>query len=204
MAITARDTGSGNYELAPSGNHVARCIRIIHLGTIQTNFGAKNTVVITWELPTKMKKFHEDESERPFTISKQFTLSLSEKANLRKFLEGWRGRSFTEKELDGFDLSKLIGLPCLLNVIHGTSKNGNQYADITGASILPEGMTCPEQFNDSIEFGFEPFNHEIFEKLADYYKDKIRTTPEFATASGEYGAGSVGSNQDEESDDLPF
>src|SRR3990167_3685661 len=49
----------------------------------------------------------ETADEGPFagnrmTISKFYTLSLSEKANLRKDLEGWRGKSFTESELEGF------------------------------------------------------------------------------------------------------
>jgi hypothetical protein len=46
-------------------------------------------------------------------ISKEFTLSMHEKSTLRQFLESWRGKAFTEKEALSFDVTALIGKPCL-------------------------------------------------------------------------------------------
>ena len=55
------------------------------------------------------------------TISKFYTLSLHEKSNLGQDLVSWRGRPFTETERQGFDITKLIGVTCQLNVMHTDS-----------------------------------------------------------------------------------
>jgi len=84
------------------------------------------------------------EDGRPFLVTQIYTLSLHEKANLRKDLESWRGRPFSEEELKGFDLERLIGVPALVNVIHVKSKNdGKVRARLSSIMGLPKGMTAP-------------------------------------------------------------
>ena len=46
----------------------------------------------------------EDDNGRRFQLRKDYKNSLHEKAGLRKDLEAWRGRRFTDAELAGFDL----------------------------------------------------------------------------------------------------
>jgi len=72
-------------------------------------------------------------------IGKTYTVSLHENANLRGDLESWRGRPFTREELDGFDISKLLGVPCMVNVTH-TDKNGKTYANIAAVTPLPKAL----------------------------------------------------------------
>src|ERR1700761_9067656 len=111
MAIIASKNGGGDFELPPADQYAAVCYRVIDYGTQQTEWqGAvkhKRLILISWELDCKMS------DDRPFTVSKRYTLSLHEKADLRKDLESWRGRPFTIEEEEGFDVSKLIGAPCL-------------------------------------------------------------------------------------------
>ena len=57
---------------------------------------------------------------KPRAISETYTNSLGEKANLRKMLENWRGRAFTQEEMDGFDLRNVLGKACMISVVHGT------------------------------------------------------------------------------------
>jgi hypothetical protein len=57
-----------------------------------------------------------------FTVNEFFTKSLSPKGRLRPALESWRGRPFTKEELSGFDIEKLVGANCLLNI--GENKKG--------------------------------------------------------------------------------
>ena len=33
MGLIARDSGGGDYKPAPAGNHIARCVQVIDLGT---------------------------------------------------------------------------------------------------------------------------------------------------------------------------
>jgi len=42
------------------------------------------------------------------TITARFTASLSNKATLTGFLNRWRGKKFTDDELKGFDLKKVL------------------------------------------------------------------------------------------------
>ena len=78
----------------------------------------------------------------PLTLSREFTVSLSEKSNLRPFLEGWRGRSFTQEELDGFGLANVLAKPCMVNVIH-VKKDDKTYANIKSVMPIPKGMPKP-------------------------------------------------------------
>ena len=110
MAIIATSNGGTSYEPIPSGSYPARCYSMIHLGTIEENILGTvkklNKVRITWELPTELKVFKEENGEQPHVISKEFTLSLHEKATLRNFLKNWRGKDFTEDEAKAFDIEK--------------------------------------------------------------------------------------------------
>ena len=79
---------------------------------------------INFELPNLTKEFKPGEGQKPFSIGKEYTLSLSSKSNLYKDLVSWRGKPFTEEELEGFDLSKLLGKPCQIQIIHKQGKMG--------------------------------------------------------------------------------
>lgn len=172
-----------DYKPIDSGTYVARCFSMVHIGTIEQEFQGEskdvNKVRITWELPTETKVFKEGEEPKILTIGKEFTLSLHEKSNLRKFLESWRGRGFTEEEAKKFDITKLLGVPCMLSVIHKTSKQGKLYAEISSISTLPKSLTCPEQVNDNFEFSLENFDQKKFDSLPDWLKDKIKTSKEY-------------------------
>lgn len=183
MAITATNKGGSNYEPIPAGTYAARCYQMIHIGTVEeTILGTTkklNKVRITWELPTELKVFKEENGEQPHVISKEFTLSMNEKSTLRKFLEGWRGKAFTEKEAEAFDITVLLGKPCMLSVIHKDSKTGNTYAEISSVTSVPKGMTVPDQINPSKELNYDKFDHDFFETLPDFIKDKMVQSDEY-------------------------
>ena len=125
MAINATNSGT-QRELIPAGNYIARCYQMIEIGTVEEIIiGEKKTlrkVRIGWELPDELRVFNPEKGEQPCVISQEFTLSMNEKANLRKMLASWRGKDFTEDEARCFDISKLLGVPCMLNIIHKPSK----------------------------------------------------------------------------------
>jgi hypothetical protein len=70
-----------------------------------------------------------------------YTASLFEKANLRKHLESWRGRKFTDDELKEFELENLIEANCQIQVIHNIGNNGIVYANVQAIVPLAKGMT---------------------------------------------------------------
>ena len=182
MAINATNEGT-NYEPIPAGNYVARCYQMIQIGTVNENIMGEiktmNKVRISWELPTELKVFKEEKGEQPCSISKEFTLSLHEKANLRKFLAGWRGKDFTEEQAKSFDITVLVGKECMLNIIHRTSKQGKTFAEISSISTLPKGLKCPPQINPSFILSYDNFDEEKFNSLPDFIKDKMKTSIEY-------------------------
>lgn len=171
-------------HIIPSGTHVAICYSMVHIGTVEFEYmGEKkhaDKVRLSFELPHEIRKFGEDGFEAPLSISKKYTNSLHEKSNLRKDLEMWRGKSFTEDELKGFDISNLLGKACTLSVIHQTTKAGNDFAKIGGVASLTKGTECPEQFNPSFIFNYEnKFDNDWVESQPDWIKDEIKNTPEY-------------------------
>lgn len=76
---------------------------------------------------------HRDSEGKPHRVSTwPYTVSLNEKANLRKDLEKWRGRKFSADELNGFDLESVIGAPAMLNIVHNEGDEGQVYANVNG------------------------------------------------------------------------
>lgn len=182
MAITATNT-SVPRELIPAGNYIARCYQMIQLGTLEENINGEvkklHKVRIGWELPTETKVFNEEKGEQPFVISQEYTLSLSDNANLRKMLASWRGKDFTEDEAKAFDITKLLGIPCMLNIIHKKSKAGNDYQTIASVTPMPKGVPCPDAINKTQVLSFDNFDVELFMALPDFIKDKIVSSDEY-------------------------
>ena len=208
MAIIAEAaTGSTNRQIAPEGNHVARCYSMIDLGTQTTEFNGETKnqrkVRITWELPNETTVFKEENGEQPFVVSKDFTLSMHEKSTLRQYLESWRGKAFSEQEASSFDVSKLIGVPCMINLAHKTAKSGKTCVDVLSITPLPKGFTCPPQVNPNLEFSLQTPDMGVYESLPEWLKAKIAESPEFDQIRMEYHHEET-LNQEAASDDPPF
>jgi len=212
MAIIATNTGGANFEPIATGNYPARCYSMVHIGTVEEIIlgvtKKLNKVRITWELPTELKVFKEENGEQPQVISKEFTLSLHEKATLRSFLKNWRGKDFTDAEAKAFDIEKLVGAPCMLNITHKNKKDGSGvYAEIGSISSMPKGFTCPDQINKSFVFTYDDFDSEKFNSLPDYLKNKMVTSDEYkqlTTGGQEIDVSNPINLPEEEHDDLPF
>jgi hypothetical protein len=211
MAINATNSGGDKFPIIDAGTYAARCFSMVHIGTVpELYLGVEkqmNKVRITWELPTESVNINGEDKTR--TISKEFTLSMNEKANLRKFLEGWRGKSFTEIEAESFDITNLLGKECLLSVIHKKSTDGTKtYANISSVSTLPKGMTCVPQINENYEFSYDNFSWDKFNALPDYMKDKMRKSQEFQAVEHPENTHMKGTPDNDapapDENDLPF
>lgn len=159
MALMAKERGGAEIEPVPAGVHVATCFGLVDLG-IHANAvfgGEQHKILVQWELPEVRAEFERDGAKvnQPRAISKRYTLSLSEKANLRRDLESWRGRKFTAPELAGFDLRALLGATCQLQIVHETSKENRTYATIAAIMALPKGTPKPKPENPHSFFSFE-------------------------------------------------
>ena len=183
--ILVDEGGGGDYTPCPEGSFMARCIRLVDLGTQASEFEgekkSKREVMITWEVYV----LNEDETlalrdnGSPFEISKRYTASLNEKASLRKHLDAWRGRPFTEEELTGFDLPKILNTYCLINIQTRESKKGKKYAFIAGIMAAPRGTPKPEPINAYMQVSLRNFEPDFFAELPEYVQDIIKQSAEW-------------------------
>lgn len=185
MPIIAEKKEGGDFIKVEPGTYVARCYSMIEIGTVEVLYKGEtkkqHKVAITWELPTETAIFREENGPEPFVVSKKYTLSMHEKSNLRKDLESWRGQGYTEEEAKRFDITKLLGQPCLLSVIHSPRPDDatKTYTAISSITKMMKGQQCPDQVNPIKVLSYDNFNWEVFDSLSDYMKDQIRSSDEF-------------------------
>jgi hypothetical protein len=175
--IAKQEGGNFDFHLCPQGNHVATCFSVIDLGMQEKSFQGeskiKRMVRVSWELPNELIPDGELAGQ-PFSISKNYTLSLHEKSVLYKDLTSWRGRAFTAEELSGFDLFNIAGVNCMLNVIHQPSADGSKtYANVSSVSQLPKGMPKISSVNPVRAFSTEEFTEQEYSTLPEWLQNKI-------------------------------
>lgn len=149
MALTFKAKGGGgDFKGVPAGSHIAVCDIVADIG-IQPGSGMypapKHQVYIRFEIPEERVKYVKDgkEMEGPAVIGNCYTASMSEKANLRKSLESWRGKRFTDEEAETFDVSAILGRACMLTVIE-KEVGDKTYSNIASINPLPKGMPAPK------------------------------------------------------------
>jgi hypothetical protein len=211
MAFIVKESG-GAFESTPPGMHLARCYRIVDLGTQKSEYMGQvkflHKIMLGWEIHTtkddgttlKMR------DGRPFAMFKNYTLSWSEKANLRLDLQSWRGKPFTQEEMRSFDLETILGAWCLLNVIERPGKDGKMYVNIDTVTPVPAMMKkagLPEGVNKLEMFNLDSPDMTMFESFSDNLKVKIMASPEWQKLQSSGNASTV-STSIEMDDDIPF
>jgi hypothetical protein len=199
MSLIASDPyGDRKYENAPSGAYVARCFRVVDLGTQTFSVGGEtkqaHQCLITWELSKLM------DSGKPFTISEKYTISLNEKARLRAVLESWRGRKFTDVERKGFDLKNVLGKVCFINIVHA-ERGSKSYANVASVMPVPDGIVSPAPVNELAFYAIGDHDEKVFDSLPKYYREMIQRSPEFQLLRQK---APVINAEEEFADDIPF
>lgn len=184
--LIARATQTSTFKPVPPGSHLARCYRIIDLGTQKTTFNGESKFIKKVMFQFEVHSEDDDgplktDKGEPMSISKNYTLSLSDKAVLRADLEAWRGREFSREELQGFELKNVLGAWCLITVTKATGNDGKEYTNITAVSPVPKAMkqNLPTPFNQVGIFYIDDPDMEMFETLSERIRQKITETPEW-------------------------
>lgn len=129
-------SNKGEFTPAPEGLWGAVCCDVVDLGMQESQWGESHRVEIRWQLEDDDPK-----SDKPYMVFRRFRLSLHEKSTLRPLLEAWRGRKFSAEELEGFDLEKLIGVNCQVQVVHNIKAGGETYANVQAVVKAAKGST---------------------------------------------------------------
>jgi hypothetical protein len=196
--------------------HLARCYRIVDLGTQKSEY--QGQIKHLAKVMLQFEVHGEDDQGRPLvtnkgepmSISKNYTLSLAEKATLRKDLQTWRGRDFTADELRGFELKNILGVWAMLSVAKSTGNNGKEYTNIMTVNPVPSStkkLGLPEGYNTAALFSIVDADMEMFETLGKSIKEKIMASPEWQAHQGKSAtkpSSSGGSGFDDMDSDIPF
>lgn len=215
MSLTARDSGGGSFTPVAPGMHLARCYRIVDMGTQKTEFQGQAK-----HLQKVMLQFEvhgEDDNGKPLltakgepmSISKNFTLSLAEKATMRKDLQAWRGREFTPEELRGFELKNVLGAWAMITASKAVGNNGKEYTNIVSINPVPAAIKkagMPEGFNKLAMFVISNPDMELFETFGNGLKEKITSSPEWRARgpAPQPAPDRPSSGFDDMDDDIPF
>jgi hypothetical protein len=137
--IEAKHTAT-QFQPHPEGQFVVRCVDAINMGQKVESFqGAPPKLVQKCVLVFQSGEKNED--GRLHEVSAEMTISMGERANLRKLLEQWRGKSYTDEQARaGVPVHKLVGQPALMTVEHKKSNSGRIYAKISSIAPLPKAM----------------------------------------------------------------
>ena len=215
MGLIAKDSGGGNFTPVSPGMHLARCYRIVDMGTQTTDFAGQ-----TKHLQKVMLQFEvhgEDEDGKPLvttkgepmSISKNFTLSLAEKATLRLDLQAWRGRPFTADELRGFELKAVLGVWAMITAAKALGKNGKEFTNIVSINPVPVAIRkagLPEGFNKLSSFDIDKPDMDLFETFGNGLREKIASSPEWRARHQPPVSKPipVGTGFDDMDSDIPF
>lgn len=222
MSFFVESTGNKEFKMVPSGTHLARCYRIVDVGTQPTEWQGQQKllrkIMIGWEIHGE----EEDgtplltEEGEPLAMFKNYTFSWSENANLRKDLQNWRGTPWTDAEADRFDLKNILGQWCMLNVIHAEGKNNKMYANVAGITPVPGIIKkggLPKGVNPLQMFRLAEPDWAMFETFSKGLKAKIEASPEFRALKNRQApqapaapqaAAKPASGFDDMDDDIPF
>lgn len=168
-------SAGGDFEPAPAGTFNSVCTRLIDLGTQDGMYGPKRQIMIGFEI---------DETDptndgKRFMVFGYYSLSMNEKANLRKLLVGMRGKDYDEGE--EVDISAIVGKPATLNIVHKEKQGGGVRAVIDSAGRPMKGMEPLEPEGELIclSLDADAFDSAEFEKLSERMQERLRETPEW-------------------------
>ncbi len=172
MAFTAKE--KSDYKPIPEGTHRAVSSALVDLG-LQDAFGIpKPQLMIRFEFPDLRANRIENgvQIDEPMVKWQFYTNSLNKKANLRRDLDGWRGRGFTKEELEGFDVRNVIGHACQISIIHDNS--GDRVKDkINNISKLMGDGAKPLPELEVISYSRDEGEIQQWNLLPEWIQEKI-------------------------------
>src|SRR6266566_718915 len=200
-AITAKDAGGG-FTPHSEGQFAMVCTDVVDLGTNVETFPGqepKEVAKIALVFASGERQLEEGSgNDKGLTlVTTEMTNSINEKANLRKFLEDWRGRSYTPEQVQqGLPLNKLHGKFVLVSIEHVLTRKNRKFAQIKSVAPLPAQIPPPDAKAILAEYERPKFLTDRKAQYAEALK-KHRGANGDEPPEPEYPG-------EDESDDIPF
>ena len=200
MGSIVKDKG-GDFKVLDEGTHLAICNAVVDIGLQNTVWDSQQeNVWLRFEVPAERIQYIKDgaEIDEPMSIWTRYNKTLNKKATLRKDLDAWRGRNFSEDELQGFDLFNLVGKPCLITVVHNQSGD-RIYANISAIAKVMKDQEISGQELESI--CFSPNDTDQYENVPEWLQEKFDNRVELEELAEEPAAND---DFEDDLDELPF
>lgn len=180
MSLKVKNKKGPSLPPIDGGTYPAVCVGVVDLGEQHNEKFNKyeNKVLFIWELPGVLIEVEGE--QKPRWMSKEFSATLNEKSNLTKFLVPWRGKNFTDDELNGngFDMKQMLGDSCLLQIIV-EEKDGNQYNRITSCMGFPAGIPAPVTETELLWFDMDEWDDEAMAKFPEWVQQRIKKSTQY-------------------------
>ena len=181
MSMVASDNGGIEIPKLEGGVYRSISSAMVDLG-LQKSEKFKTTqrkFILIWTIQGEEVEINGEKQARQ--ISKEYSFSLNEKSTLRKDLQSWRGKVFTDEELRGFNLLNVLNVACQLQIVLD-EKNGKQYNNIAGIMSLPKG-TKISPLDDVYYFDIE--NMETWSnwgRITKWIQERIKKAENFESS----------------------
>jgi hypothetical protein len=153
LTVPSAGRSDGPRELCPAENMRAKIIRIYFVGTQENTFEPNQKPV-----PKLVITFEADSQKSDGTnhlLSMVVTYSLHEKSSLTKQFGSILGDKWPTKPGQSFDIAELVGLDCMVDVVHSAKKDGTLSAKIGKIGKLPRGFQPLESDMDQFLWSFD-------------------------------------------------
>ena len=171
-----KDRAKPKVPPVEAGVYMAVCIGFVDLGEQYSEMFKThaNKGMYIWELPGETIEI--DGEQKPRQLSKEFTISASNKSNLRKFIETWNSKSYSDEDFMEFDVFEQVGKPCQLNVVLNETK---EYANVDNLMPIPKGFPAPTTTTEHIKWDMDAWNDDVFAKLPEWIQEKIKKSTQY-------------------------
>ena len=204
MSLTLKQ-GENDFQKLEKGIYHATCFRMVDLGTQDNTYKGETNKRLQVRLDFEITEALDPDTNqvlmadgRPFGVGKEYTASLFESANLRKDLESWRGKSFTQEELDSLELTDFLG--CTVKIEVGLTQQTAEFAGgnpkIMRLSEPRNGTEQVATVNPQVAFDMSVYCDEfngnsnanskamcdVFDEVPAYLQKKVEESYEYRAA----------------------
>jgi hypothetical protein len=177
---------NSNKFVIPAGLHDAICYGVVHAGTVNSPYNnqprMRNVLYLCYEFPAIKNVFDEDKGEQPAVTTMMFTYSYSEKGNLLDWINTWSNGKINKKNITDFDIEKLAGLGCKLQIIMDESEGKTRSYP---KGII--GLTAEEKktlnknslYNPIMIYDVDNHDQEAFDALPNWLQKKVMESQEY-------------------------
>ena len=188
MSLLMQRKPPSDIPLLDGGTYMGVCVGVIDLGEQYVQYEKQiqgkyvEQAIFIFEIPSERVQVNGEDKPR-WLSSKKMALSLDERSNMYKMLVSWRGKPFSETELNpkgGFHIGQMLGLPAMLSVSVGEGKDGRLHNAIESLTGFPKGIEAPKAESELLKFDADEPDFTVLEKLPEWVRNVIKKSTQFA------------------------